>query len=64
VTAKEEFPIDEWAMNLAQMITQWVDGGIAAEQNWRTPLHEIIQLRLRRLLEKHKDRLDKLAVSR
>lgn len=42
--------LDRIAISLAKMLTEYVEGGINANQNWRNGLAEIIQARLRRLL--------------
>ena len=37
------------AANLAQMVTEWVDGGIAGGTDWRPGLASVIEKRLDRL---------------
>ena len=37
------------AISLAQMIVEWVDGGIAMKLDWRTRLPNVIEKRLQRL---------------
>lgn len=43
--------IDKAAESIAQMVTEWVDGGIQMGTNWRPGLHSIIARRLTRFAD-------------
>ncbi len=42
--------VEEIASSLAQMVTEYVEGGINSNQNWRNGLDAVIERRLQRLL--------------
>lgn len=51
-TVDAEVDDERLAKSLAEMVTEWVDGGIKGDTDWRTGLYSVILARIRRLKAK------------